>query len=91
MSYRGKNRLKPILDEVVNQKINSNEWLTDETARKDAIKILEAVISELGVEKCLAALDNQGFNGASYGYLLKPLHKEGMRRRELYLTSEGAI
>lgn len=88
MSYRGKNRLKPILDEVVNQKINSNEWLTDETARKDAIKILEAIISELGVDKCLAALDSQGFNSASYSYLLKPLHTEAMRRRELYRASE---
>lgn len=88
MSYRGSNRLKPITDVVANQKLESMEWKTDETARKDAIKVLEAVVGELGVEQCVTALNNQGFNGDSYRYLISPLHVEAERRRKLYQAHE---
>ncbi|HBC3535512.1 TPA: hypothetical protein KDZ66_004492 [Vibrio vulnificus] len=52
MSYRSKNRFRPVIDEVITQKLESKEWKAEstvETARKDAVKLLEAMLAEFGV------------------------------------------
>ncbi|HHQ4783600.1 TPA: hypothetical protein ACSPZU_003136 [Aeromonas veronii] len=49
MSYRSKNRFKPVVDEVIAQKLEPKEWKAEstiETARKDAVKVLEAILAE---------------------------------------------
>jgi hypothetical protein len=43
--------------------------------------VLEALVAEYGVDAAVQALDNQGFKGSAYTYLLKPLHAEACRRR----------
>jgi hypothetical protein len=57
---------------------------TRKVARTDAERILEALVAEYGVDAAMRALDNQGFKGAAYGYLLKPLQAEALRRRQLH-------
>jgi|GEM_PF-2367286 len=87
MSYRNKNRFRPLIDVVASQKLKDGDWKTDETARKDAVKVLEAIVAELGVVGCLAAIEKQGFNADSYKYIVEPLHEESVRRRSLYQSS----
>ncbi|ENM7921206.1 TPA: hypothetical protein ACMDXF_004474 [Vibrio parahaemolyticus] len=84
MSYRNENRLRSVLEVVISNKKSSNEWQAEstiDTARKDAVKILESVLAEFGEESCLQALENQGFKSASYEYVLKPLYEESVKRR----------
>lgn len=90
MSYRSKRRFKPVVDEVIAQKLKSKEWKAEstiETARKDAVKVLEAILAEFGESKCLSALEKQGFNSASYEYIVKPLYEESLKRRKKYEDS----
>ncbi|EIJ0985324.1 MULTISPECIES: hypothetical protein [Vibrio] len=90
MSYRSKNRFRPVVDEVIAQKLESKEWKAEstvETAKKDAVKVLEAMLAEFGESKCLSALEKQGFNSASYEYIVKPLCEESSNRRKQYEDS----
>lgn len=50
-------------------------------AQSDAQRILEAMIAEFGIEGAVSALDNQGFKGKAYHYLIAPLCEEAYRRR----------
>ena len=43
--------------------------------------ILEALVAEVGIERAVQTLDNQGLAGYAYRYLLNPLFAEAIRRR----------
>ena len=49
------------------------------------------MVAELGVEGAVRALDNQGFKGEAYKYLLTPLYDEAIRRRKLTQQSSPMI
>jgi len=81
MSHRDKNPVPLIIEAVIRQK--GSEWnqSTQDTARSDAQRILEALVAEVGVGRAVHALDNQGLAGYAYRYLLNPLYAEAQRRR----------
>lgn len=54
---------------------------TRQTARSDANRILEALVSDIGVQGVIDAMDRQGFEGAAYRYLIAPLFDESASRR----------
>lgn len=81
MSHRDKNPERAIVEAVILEK--GSEWRksTQDTARSDAQRILEALVAEVGVEHAVQALDKQGIAGYAYRYLLNPLCAEATRRR----------
>ncbi len=81
MSHRGRHPEPNIVEQVVETKGADWNESTQRVARTDAIRLLEALVAEYGVDGSLSALTSHGFNSASYSYLLKPLHDEAMRRR----------
>lgn len=82
MTHRSNNREPLIVQTVIEQKATSWTEETRKVAQTDAQRILEAIVAEHGVGNCVRALDNQGFKGAAYRYLLKPLYAEAQRRRQ---------
>jgi len=82
MSHRQNNPEQLILPKVIETKGTDWNDATQKVAQSDAQRVLEAMLAEFGLEEAIRALDNQGFQGASYGYLLKPLHEEAVRRRQ---------
>ena len=54
---------------------------TQKVAQTDAQRVLEALMAEVGVEGEVSALNNQGFKGEAYRYLLAPLYDEARWRR----------
>ena len=83
------NRRKNILDAVFERRDDSWSDSTKETARSDAYRVLEALVSKLGVEDVIAAMDHQGFDGAAYRYLVVPLHEEAVSRRPPFEEDGG--
>jgi hypothetical protein len=81
MSHRDKNPEPAIIEAVIRQKGSGWSQSTQDTARSDAQRILEALVAEVGVERAVQALDHQGIAGYAYRYLLKPLYAEAQRRR----------
>jgi hypothetical protein len=43
--------------------------------------VLEALVAEYGIDASVVALNNHGFRGDAYRYLLGPLYDEAVRRR----------
>lgn len=82
MTHRRTNRESLIVPSVIDQKGSAWSDETRKVARTDAQRVLEALLAEYGVENAIRALNNQGLKGSAYGYLLKPLYNEAMRRRE---------
>jgi len=82
MSHRDHNPEPVILAAVIEAKGAAWGDETRKVAQTDALRLLEALVAEVGVDACVQALDHQGFKGAAYGYLLKPLHAEALRRRQ---------
>ena len=83
MSYRQRNPRKNLLEAVIEKQ--SAKWgdATGQTARSDALRVLEALVSEIGVEGTISAMDKQGFEGAAYRYLISPMYEEAESRRSL--------
>ncbi|MBM4032384.1 MAG: hypothetical protein FJ291_11425 [Planctomycetes bacterium] len=81
MSYRDRNPDRAIIEAVIQEQ--GSEWSrsTQDTARSDAQRILEALVAEVGIEGAVQALDRQGIAGYAYRYLLNPLYVAAMRRR----------
>lgn len=70
-----------IVEAVIATKGDAWNESTRITARTDAERILEALVAEYGVEAAYRALENQGFEAKSCGYVLKPLFEEALARR----------
>ena len=81
MTHRNQNRTPLILPTLIEQKGETWSEETRKVAQTDAQRVLEALVAEHGVDAAVQALDNQGFKGSAYTYLLKPLHAEACRRR----------
>jgi hypothetical protein len=81
VSHRHKNPRKNIVEAVIASK--SDEWgdATRQTVRSDANRILEALVSDIGIQGVVDAMDRQGFEGAAYRYLIAPLYEEAASRR----------
>ena len=90
MSFRGKNPEKHLIERVF--EIKGDDWSdsTRKVAHTDAIRLLEALVAEFGLEGSMQALRNQGFKSDSYGYLLRPLLTEAVARRERARHQETA-
>lgn len=84
MTHRAHNRHSLIVSTVVERKAENWSEETRKVANTDAQRVLEALIAEYGVENAMRALDNQGFKGRAYGYLLQPLYIEALQRRMQY-------
>lgn len=85
MSTPSARRARPeplIIPALIAEKGDSWNAATADVAATDAQRLLEALVAEVGVEGTVAALTNQGFDAKSYGYLLAPLHKEAIARRQ---------
>ena len=80
-SWRRKHPNQLIIDAVMETKGVRWNAETRKVARTDSLRVLEAMVAEFGVNGAVQALDNQGFAGKAYRYLLDPLHDEAMRRR----------
>ena len=80
MSHRQKNPRKNIVEAVI--ALQGDKWseATRQTARSDANRILEALVSDIGVQGVVDAMDRQGFEGAGYRYLIAPLFEESASR-----------
>ena len=74
--------LKIILSKIIEDKGDGWSEETRKVANTDAQRVLEALVAEYGVENTMRALENQGFKGKAYSYLLNPLHSEAVKRRE---------
>lgn len=83
MTHRKVNPEPQIVPTVIAQKGDDWNEETHKVVRTDAQRILEALIAEHGVENAVQALDKQGMKGSAYRYLLKPLHAEALRRRQV--------
>jgi hypothetical protein len=81
MTHRKSQRKPQILSAVFAAKGESWNAETHKVARTDALRILEALVAEYGVENAVQALDRQGLKGSAYRYLLKPLYSEAQKRR----------
>lgn len=81
MSLRDKQRQKLIVEAVIENKGNDWSESTQVTARSDAQRILESLISEYGVDNAIEAMERQGFEGRAYRYLLDPMYREARSRR----------
>ena len=81
MSYRQRNPRKNLLDSVVETQGEKWSQATIRTARSDAFRILEALVSDMGVDGVIDAMDRQGFEGTAYRYLIAPLFDEAVSRR----------
>ena len=79
MSVRDNQPRPVILDTVIRSKSDWNDS-TQKVARTDAQRVLEAMIAEYGIEGAVGALNNQGFEGEAYRYLLNPLHEVARTR-----------
>lgn len=86
MTYRKINPEPQILSTVIEQKGDAWNEETQKVVRTDALRILEALIAEYGIENSVKAMDKQGMKGSAYRYLLKPLHAEALRRRQIITT-----
>ena len=82
MSHRDRSPEPVILTAVIETKGAAWGEETRKVAQGDAQRLLEALVAEVGLDGCVQALDRQGFKGAAYGYLLKPLHAEAVLRRQ---------
>jgi len=82
MTHRKKNHEPIILPVVIEQKGDSWGEETRKVVNTDSQRVLEALIAEYGVDNTVRALDNQGFKGSTYRYLLNPLFVEAQRRRQ---------
>ena len=82
MSHRDSNPEPLIIDVVIQRKSRSWNEASQKVARTDALRVLEALIAECGVDAATRALDRQGLEGKSYGYILKPLYEEAVTRRQ---------
>lgn len=80
-SWRRKHPNQLIIDAVTETKGAQWNAETRKVARTDSMRVLEAMVAEFGVNGAIQALDNQGFAGEAYRYLLDQLHDEAMRRR----------
>lgn len=89
-THRDRNREPVILRAVCDAKAGCWHEETQKLAATDAQRVLEAMIAEYGVDGAINALDNQGFRGDAYRYLLNPLHEEAMRRRSRAMSSATA-
>ena len=81
MSYRQKHPRKNLLDAVIETQYHKWSDATRKTARSDAYRILEALVSDIGIEGVIDAMDRHGFDGAAYRYLIAPLFEEAVSRR----------
>ena len=81
MTHRDRNREPLIIKTVIDQKGDAWREETRKVAQTDAQRVLEALVAEHGVEATVQALDNHGFKGEAYRYLLNPLYAEAHRRR----------
>ena len=81
MTHRDSNREALIIPTVIAHKGTSWGEETRKVAQTDAQRVLEAMVAEYGVDGAVRALDNQGFKGSAYNYLLNPLFAEAQRRR----------
>ena len=81
MTHRNDNRSSLIVPAVIAQK--GDDWGDEsrKVAQTDSQRVLEALVAEHGVDGAVQALDNQGFKGSAYKYLLNPLFAEASRRR----------
>ena len=87
MSHRDKQPQKLIVEAVIEGKTNDWSESTQATARSDAQRILESLVSIYGVDNAIEAMNRQGFEGKAYRYLLTPLYREARSRR----TSKSAV
>lgn len=71
-----------IVASVIAAKASSWNASTQKVAAEDAQRILEALVAEVGIDGARVALTNHGFEAASYAYLLGPLYREALARRE---------
>ena len=81
MSHRQKNPRKNIVEAVIESQTDKWSDATKQTARSDVNRILEALVSDIGVQGVIDAMDRQGFEGAAYRYLISPLFEESASRR----------
>ena len=81
MSLRDKEPQKLIVEAVIKNKVNDWSKSTQVTARSDAQRILESLISEYGIDNAVEAMNKQGFEGKAYRYLLTPMYTEARSRR----------
>lgn len=81
MSQRSRQPHRNILQTIIDEKGDDWGQSTHQVARSDADRILEALVASLGVDACVAALDEHGLEGKAYRYLLTPLHAEASSRR----------
>jgi len=81
MTHRDNNRESLIVPSIIAQKGPAWGDETRKVAQTDAQRVLEAMVAEFGVDGAVRALDNQGFKGSAYRYLLTPLFDEAHRRR----------
>jgi hypothetical protein len=81
-THRDVNPETLIIPAVIASKSASWNDETRKVAASDAQRVLEALVAEFGIERAVTALDNQGFRGEAYKYVLKPLHQEDRRPPE---------
>jgi len=81
MSHRDKQPQKLIVEAVIDSKEDDWSESTQETARSDAQRILESLVSVHGVDNAIEAMNKQGFEGKAYRYLLRPMYEEARSRR----------
>jgi len=87
MSHRDKQPQKLIVEAVIENKKDDWSESTQATARSDAHRILESLVSMHGVDNAVEAMNKQGFEGNAYRYLLTPMYEEARSRR----TSTGVV
>lgn len=89
MTHRDGSPEPLILPTVIAQK--GEKWSAEsrKVAQSDAQRVLEAMVAEYGVNGAVHALNNQGFKGEAYRYLLNPLFAEAQRRRARARVAEG--
>ncbi|WP_375748115.1 hypothetical protein [Vibrio sp. HN007] len=93
MAYRDNNKYPPLLDTVIYEQLTADiakKKVTEQSIRKDAIKILESLIAEHGIGTSMNAIKNQGFDEEAFLYLVKPLYREATKRREAQERGQSA-
>ncbi|MEX0653665.1 MAG: hypothetical protein WD534_18685 [Phycisphaeraceae bacterium] len=90
MAYRAHHRQPGIVSAVIADKADAWNESTAKTAAIDAQAVLEALIAEYGIDATVNALNNQGFRGDSFKYLVKPLHEMAADRRVAAANPHGS-
>ncbi len=87
MTFRSNKKMTLIVDTIIKNKDNDWNASTQKEVRTDAIRLLESLIAEYGIEAACKAMENQGFSPASnstYNYFIQPLFEEAIKRRTLF-------